>query len=356
VPVVDPPELKSLAIVTFELVERPAFTPLPPLPKPVVEDPGRVEFADFTGKTIATLDEYWTFVVMASTTVRLLPLGGTEARVLHFPARITFANFQKFAEWAVGDAVDPDKDTFLMYRSDSLSEPFLEKHYTLMHGITTLYYRIIAGVSREVWAISREITAEFSADARTIEKTTTLILPKEATYSDLKAKLIEIGFFGESANERLRVAAVRDSRMWQVPVLRQMIHVGFSVVRFEIVPEDQRDLGHDSKLLEVAMAVVAPTEYLKATGVPFFIKIARETILADIKEPVFEIFGIADDLRKKSKFYGGGEWVRFTRKTALSDEDSIWRDQGAFMLYVVPEPKKPPNPYGKKEKALHIDN
>jgi hypothetical protein len=184
-----------------------------------------------------------------------------------------------------------------------------------------LLYRLVNTVTEDDWEKNTVVDVQFSRDAYSVSKSCTIVLSKdECLLSDLKEKLGS--FLDDEGESSIRALLIKDSTIEKV--LEDTDYcLANELIRFEVVPEDQRELSDTERLIGVSHAALSYSEYLQATGVPFLVKVKAGEKVEEFRQKIGRVMNLEGTVLKKTKFFAGQKWVRYVRENALKDEDSL---------------------------------
>jgi hypothetical protein len=247
------------------------------------------------------------------------------------------------------------EDTFLLYKKDSFTDdpapsairtdwfPTVDSLFP-SNTDNFLFFRVLRGISQAQFQQSIIVSVEF------MDKKTDVAMPIGANWSELNRKLIEMKFFEEGLPP-IRVMAAEDGN---VRCLVDYTALATGMKRYiEVVPQDQRELADDEKLILVTRAVVDSTDFLRPTGLPLSVKVRQGQTLADLKVEIAGRLGLTDEQLQKTKFLSGIRWVRFAPGGVLKDDIGLW-DFARATLFVLVDGK--PRTKRRLEQELKIDN
>jgi hypothetical protein len=279
---------------------------------------------------------------------------------------LKYADFRAFVIWATHPEFNPTADTFLLYKKDDVRDapapvplsPHYYRHadqiFPAVDGQAKyfLYALFVPGLAPEEYERSLSVLVQLSVNAQTIARTAVIFLPRGSTFPALAARVRELAVLPPDAPVRahlVRAALIAEE------VAEEAKLEDRTTVRFEVVPEDQRELAAGDALIQVALAVVSSVDYLVVEKVPCLVRVRADATLADVRGVVLAALGVEAESATKAKFFLGRQWVRFTPAMALRDENRVVTTP-ADALHVVLGGKGPAAARRRAEEGIKIHN
>ena len=246
-----------------------------------------------------------------------------------------------------GDTYDEKKPASYALNEYSYRDLSSAYYGTKEVGKDSLFVRVVKGLPPEELSSVDLISVTVKQLDRTT-KTFPVPVPKRSYYSDLREKLLEMGYLKGPCREYSLGDGIK-----QLTPNADLYYTKQVVI--EEVPEDQMELKPGERLLLAMMANVDSTDYLSSYGEPVFLHVDAKATLLDVKPQLREALGFPEEKLKQAKFYKGGRWVRYDRKGCLQDTFVMGDVPEGDCLYVVINAARKSR-YGHKEEALKIDN
>jgi hypothetical protein len=212
-----------------------------------------------------------------------------------------------------------------------------------------LYVLFAPGLSPEEHENSVSVSVQISLDARTIAQSLDVFLPRGSAVPCLAKRVAEL--FPSANTVRARI--VKEGLIESANSATMPIPDG-TTIRFEVVPEDQREMPEGDALLQVVLATVSASSYLALAGTPFFMRVRAASTLGEVRGAVLEALAVDEERAKKTKFFLGRDWVPYSPAGVVKDGDRVVTVKND-VLHVVVDAKRPIGAQQKLEEALWID-
>ena len=258
---------------------------------------------------------------------------------LKFATTMPLASVKKVLAAAAKVDFDPKKDSMLLYVKDSITDtPSLDHIYQTSvwdavkkSGVSVkeqrLYMQVVKGVSEKQLSSMSQYTIQLALDGYHVAHTVKLLAKKMSTCGDLLNHLkekLQIEFEGP-----FRFYQVYDGRPYTVygPMTEESIMSSpFCPLRIDVVPEDQRELKENERLIEVCQ--YAPSRwglrYPTPIDEPFYLKIWEGESFAETKARILPLLSEERQKEFKDLLFQRQPELKTEQRTSIKDDDQTF--------------------------------
>jgi hypothetical protein len=219
---------------------------------------------------------------------------------LVFPSCISSDALAKLIANAASLSFDPASDALLIYKKDSNgpgpASSYIYQTSDLMYEFPSttptlyhLWYRLEKGITNErIHMHLTDLTIEYSEDGYNVTKELRRVFPHNVMISKVRSDLVSDGFLPET--EYLRMSKVSEHKIeseFQPHELLYSLHI----VRFDIIPEDQRNMGENDWLVSVFHCTCDSIGYYKNSGTPFWLRVGKTETVGAVWSRILKICG-----------------------------------------------------------------
>jgi ubiquitin carboxyl-terminal hydrolase 7 len=290
--------------------------------------------------TSLTLFKYFTSVIDQAYVI-LIPFNTPTSPLclLQFPTFISLQNLSEFIVRALNLDVDPDKDSILLFKKDSIndlpSRQWLQPQYfsCAKYAIPPdptfqkLYFRIEKGVSLTQLNSLRWYLLRIAPSGITpSEELTGKLLPLNSTLQELIPESLS-----SIDPSLIRISSVFDNKLHELLTFGSPLPSGCSNLRIDVIPEDQRSLNPETEqLISVAFACPDSQSRASCTGDPFWFRIVKGESVGALRQRLETALAFPGTEFEKYELMLGGDWALIRKSRFLKPEDICWDEYEAL--------------------------
>jgi ubiquitin carboxyl-terminal hydrolase 7 len=321
---------------------------------------------EITPSVIETVDQHFKVIVTPPVFLTLFDYYEPEKPLarLHVSAYEHFTNVIPRIKASQHIEMDEDSDTLLLYRKDYTTDgPYCLPINIASTGTAQLaypgspekkylFFRVLRGIAPALAATGALVWVRLSLDGINVSKSRTFhMAATPETFANFRQRLIDEGFLDV---EPIRAYIISTTiRSFSLATDTSNI-TAYTNLYIELVPEDQRELGADERLLTLKRAARGANGYLEANEKPFHLKIGPQTTLDDLRPAIRNLLQLTEEQETKVKYFTGEGYVQYHPKSACAGDLVFSSLSQTAVLFAVTDTRRKPGPV--REQAVKIHN
>jgi hypothetical protein len=292
----------GLALPETDYPWKPPTAANPEAPRPATV-PGlrEVDYSTFTGNAAdATVDQF----LKGSLQALLFAYDSRETPIakLSFPSSLATHALRDFVLHVSGIAINPDRDSVLIYPGDAARPRPAATYLRDIHGevatkflrtvaLHRVFIRVVRGVPQLELPLKLEARIAFSENGGLPTKRFRRFLTADAPFADIRQALVAAGDIPDLPN--LRFWTTWASEFYREIETMASTWCSYEKIRIDLVPDSQLDLMDESELVVVHLMVDAPGG--QVAGEPFYFVFDWEESVAELRRRLQAVQGASDE-------------------------------------------------------------